>query len=185
MRQKWYICSLAPSPNLHMRTGISLANFHFFTATFNTFCLKSPLLVVNVFLNLKQSIHPPPIQFSSFLTLIYICESFFGRKERTRKKFDPEKAALPMNFSSPGCTMVTLWSDKLLYMHTLYRRVYVLFNKVQRLAERWHSSRRAQAFISNLPNLWPKSGDLGKRIEEAQGGDFFYFFSSCSGSRAF
>ena len=120
MRQKWYICSLAPSPNLHMRTGISLANFHFFTATLNTFCLKSPLLVVNVFLNLKQSIHPPPIQFSSFLTLIYICESFFGRKERTRKKFDLEKAALPMNFSSPGCTMVTLWSDKLLYMRTLY-----------------------------------------------------------------
>ena len=38
--------------------------------------------------------------------------------KRTETKFDLTKAVLPMKLSSPGCTVVTLKSETLLYMST-------------------------------------------------------------------
>ena len=38
--------------------------------------------------------------------------------KRTVTKFDLTKAVLPMKLSSPGCPMVTLKSETLLYMST-------------------------------------------------------------------
>ena len=45
-------------------------------------------------------------------------EQFPACAKRTVTKFDMAKAVLPMKWSSPGCTMVTLKSKILLYMST-------------------------------------------------------------------
>ena len=40
--------------------------------------------------------------------------------KRTEKNFDQVKVVLPIIFMSLGCTMVTLRSEKLLYINTSY-----------------------------------------------------------------
>ena len=45
-------------------------------------------------------------------------DQFLVCAKRTVTKFDLTKAVLPMKLSSPGCPMVTLKSETLLYMST-------------------------------------------------------------------